>query len=295
MTEPAGTRGSPEDPWTRTVPPPESIVRSLVLVAAAVVAVLLLVEILTGQFLYAAGLGLTLGILAVAMRGMEMARTRHRQLEAAGELRARRDAELFDHMVGMLDEEREAIAHRLHDGPLQVIAAIRLMADAARRSLEDGDEDSARRTLTRLEEHASSVSDDLRRTTGRLHPVVLEQRGLLPALESLIETVNEEYGTAADLSTPDGSWRGSPERDMALYQLAREAAVSAARSGAMHVHVGLERDEREVRLVVSADGDGVLGSRHDVRTQLLAARAARIGGSFELADDSTRVVVRAPA
>src|SRR4051812_3007740 len=107
MTDPAGTRGSPEGPWTRTVPASESIVRGLLPVAGAVVAVLLVVEILTGQLLHAAGLALTLGILGVAMRGMEMARMRHRQLEAAGELRARRDAELFDHMVGMLDEERE--------------------------------------------------------------------------------------------------------------------------------------------------------------------------------------------
>ncbi len=269
----------------------------IVLALAALAAgVLLIDQIRYEQWVDAAGLAISLAALLIGIRAVLLAERRHARAGAEAASRARRDAWLFDHMMGMLDEEREAIAHRLHDGPLQVMAAIRLMADAARRALEEGDERLADETLQRLEQHAAMVSDDLRRTTGRLHPVVLEQRGLLRALESLADSVREEYATAAALAAPDGAWDGDAERDLALYQLAREAAVSAARAGASEVRILVARDGEAVRLVVAADGaEAALGSRADARTELMAARAARIGASFELEDGSTRLVVRAPA
>jgi signal transduction histidine kinase len=264
--------------------------------AAMAAAVLLIDQIRYEEWADAAGLTISLAALLIGIRAVLLAERRHARAGEAAASRARRDAELFDHMMRMLDEEREAIAHRLHDGPLQVMAAIRLMADAARRALDEGDERLAHETLERLEQHAATVSNDLRRTTGRLHPVVLEQRGLLPALESLADSVREEYATDAALAAPDGTWDGDAERDLALYQLAREAAVAAARAGASAVRIVVARDGEAVRLVVAADGaDDALGSQAEARTQLMAARAARIGASFELEDGSTRLVVRAPA
>jgi two-component system, NarL family, sensor kinase len=235
-------------------------------------------------------------LLAVALRGSIAGTRRFEQLRRAEELRGRVDAALFDHMMSVLDEEREAIAHRLHDGPQQVAAAIRLMTDATRTALDDGDEARARETLARLEEHAMAVSEDLRRTTARLHPVVLQQLGLLPALESLAETVREEYEAETTLSLPRGRWSGDPERDVALYQLAREAAVSAARSGAREIHIRLAVENGEVTLAVAPDAvSGEPDPRLDLREQLLAARAARMGGSLRMEDGNGRITVRAPA
>jgi two-component system NarL family sensor kinase len=258
--------------------------------------VVLVGELTQRDWAQAVGMTALTALLAVALRGSITSTRRLDELRRADELRGRVDAELFDHMMRVLDEEREAIAHRLHDGPQQVAAAIRLMTDATRAALEDGDEARARETLARLEEHAMAVSEDLRRTTARLHPVVLQQLGLLPALESLADTVREEYEAETRLSVPRGRWRGDPERDVALYQLAREAAVSAARSGAREIDIRLTLENGEVMLAVAPVAvDGEPDERLDLRAQLLAARAARMGGSLRMDDGDGRITVRAPA
>ena len=128
------------------------------------------------------------GVTAIAL-GDHVAGDASRRTQAEAAAQRRRDAELFDSMLRMLDDEREQVAHELHDGPQQLLAAIRLMADAIAHAVREGDEQRAAEALRRLEEHAGEAADELRQTTRRLHPVVLEQRGLLPALEALQEMV----------------------------------------------------------------------------------------------------------
>ena len=196
----------------------------IVLALAALAAGALLIDqIRYEQWVDAAGLAISLTALLIGIRAVLLAERRHARAGAEAASRARRDAWLFDHMMGMLDEEREAIAHRLHDGPLQVMAAIRLMADAARRALEEGDERLADETLQRLEQHAAMVSDDLRRTTGRLHPVVLEQRGLLRALESLADSVRG--------GVRHGGGAGRARRRLGRRRRARPGALPAGPGG----------------------------------------------------------------
>ena len=45
---------------------------------------------------------------------------------------------LLDHVLLTIDGERQEIASRLHDGPQQLMTAIRLLADGAQHALETG-------------------------------------------------------------------------------------------------------------------------------------------------------------
>ena len=117
-------------------------------------------------------------------------------------VRSREQRELFDHMLRSIDDERAALAHRLHDGPQQTMTAVRLMGGVIADAVRSGDDDRATEVLRRLEQLASDAADDLRRTVAGLHPVVMEQRGLVQALGSLAETVHEEYGVDARFTKP---------------------------------------------------------------------------------------------
>jgi signal transduction histidine kinase len=236
-----------------------------------------------------------IGVAALALGVLSWRRIARSQAEA--EERSRRDSELLDSMLLVLDRERETVAHDLHDGPQQLLAAIRLMADAVAHAVREGDRDRAVEALVRMEEHAAEASEELRQTTRRLHPVVLEQRGLLPALQALQEMVEEQYGVAVRLQQPEGEWRSDAERDAALYGLARDAAVGAAEAGARSVRIALHGDGGGgAELVVESDTALSALPQADLRTELMRARAARIGGTLETARtaDGERVVVRAP-
>jgi two-component system, NarL family, sensor kinase len=211
---------------------------------------------------------------------------------------ARERGALFDHMLRAIDAERQALAHRLHDGPQQSLTAVRLMCDAALEAVGRGDEARAREVLERLEQLAADSADDLRRTVGRLHPVVMQQLGLVQALGSLAETVHEEYGVATAFERPHDGWDAEAERDTAIFQIAREAAVNAARYGRPPVTIGLTRSPADICLSVEDRGGGLPEEADPgIGIRMMRERAARIGAQLDLETEPgvrTRVRLRVP-
>ena len=208
----------------------------------------------------------------------------------------RAQSELFDHMLDAIDAERETLAHCLHDGPQQTLTAVRLMCDVVRDAISKGDVHHAEEVLGRLERLASDAADDLRRTVARLHPVVMQQQGLVQALGSLAETVHEEYGIATSFTRPHGGWEAEEDRDTAIFQIAREAAVNAARHGRPPVLISLQRSTADIHLSVEDRGGGLAASGHGPREgvgiRMMRERAARIGAELTLdSAPGTRTVV----
>lgn len=208
----------------------------------------------------------------------------------------REQSELFDHMLDAIDAERETLAHCLHDGPQQTLTAVRLMCDVVRDAISKGDVHHAEEVLGRLERLASDAADDLRRTVARLHPVVMQQQGLVQALGSLAETVHEEYGVATSFTRPPGGWEAEDDRDTAIFQIAREAAVNAARHGRPPVLISLQRSTADIHLAVEDRGGGLAANGHvpreGVGIRMMRERAARIGAELTLESaPGTRTVV----
>jgi len=283
-----GPEGEPDRLWLF----PVSLGVLVVLLLAATAADLAVDTRSNDIALFAIAVGV--GATAIALAVTSLRRSRRTQAQAAE--RRRRDADLFDSMLRMLDHEREQVAHELHDGPQQLLAAIRLMADAVAHAVGEGDATRATEALRRLEQHAGDASEELRDTTRQLHPVVLQQRGLLPALEALQEMVQDQYGAAVRFQRPAGDWHADADRDAALYGLARDAAVGAAMAGAGSVGIALQGDGGGVELTVESDRSlsGLPGA--DLRMELLRARAARIGGTLQVTRTpiGELVAVRAP-
>jgi signal transduction histidine kinase len=208
----------------------------------------------------------------------------------------REQGELFDHMLDAIDAERETLAHCLHDGPQQTLTAVRLMCDVVRDAISKGDVHHAEEVLGRLERLASDAADDLRRTVARLHPVVMQQQGLVQALGSLAETVHEEYGIATTFDRPRDGWEAEEDRDTAIFQIAREAAVNAARHGRPPVLISLRRSPMDIHLSVEDRGGGLAGNGHAPREgvgiRMMRERAARIGAELTLESaPGTRTIV----
>jgi signal transduction histidine kinase len=159
-----------------------------------------------------------------------------------------------------------------------------------------GDVHHAEEVLGRLERLAADAADDLRRTVARLHPVVMQQQGLVQALGSLAETVHEEYGVPTSFNRPHGGWEAEEDRDTAIFQIAREAAVNAARHGRPPVLISLQRSPMDIHLSVE-DRGGELGAnghvpREGVGIRMMRERAARIGAELTLdSAPGTRTIV----
>jgi signal transduction histidine kinase len=193
----------------------------------------------------------------------------------------------LEDMLHALDDERLELAHRLHDGPQQVMTAIRLVADGTRHALEEGDTERARRCIERLEQLAGDGAEQLRRLAGSLDP-----RDLVDALGMLVETLADD-GLEASL-TVEGTWpEGEAQRDAEIYQVARECCLDAARNGASSIAISLAAMPGSATLRVRCTGSERIG---DGTMTLLEQRAARIGAWIEAGRGQPVLLeLRAPA
>ena len=204
-------------------------------------------------------------------------------------------ARTVERAVQLMDEERAEIAHRLHDGPQQLYTAIRLQAEGARHAISEGDSSRAADALARLQALASEASEELRQMTARLHPVVMEQQGLVQALSSLGEMLEEQYRMTVEVKAPAGHWPSQPERDQELYEVAREVAVGGARNGAGRVRMELSRNGA-IGLVLQLQAGEPAAGPPQIGPTLMRERAQALGAHLDLTErtDVTEVTLRLP-
>ena len=193
------------------------------------------------------------------------------------------------------DERRNReVAEHLHDGPLQTLLAARLELDEARERNPDPALDMV---YAALQETATG----LRSTVTQLHPQVLAQLGLTPALRELVKQFEARTEIAVDADLEEV---GKPESQQLLHRAARELLTNVGKhAGATTVHVGLKRDGERITLTVSDDGRGfdpaVVGqSVADGHIGLgsLLARFDAMGGAMDIdsASSGTTVTVTSP-
>ncbi|MFY1621556.1 sensor histidine kinase, partial [Micromonospora sp. WMMD736] len=168
--------------------------------------------------------------------------------------RAARVTALLDLRRTLLAESMHAgerrnreVAELLHDGPLQTLLAARLDLDEARERVSDP-------ALDAVDAALRQSTAGLRSTLGALHPHLLAQLGLAPALGELVR----RYETRGDFRIEaDIDDVGRSDSQALLYRAAAELLENVAQHAhASVVQVGLRRVGDRVVLSVADDGRG---------------------------------------
>lgn len=170
-----------------------------------------------------------------------------RLLEARGRLLHR----LFDAQ----EQERARLARDLHDGLGQDLTALLV----GLRTIEDaGDLATAGARARALRELAAAAHGEARRLARGLRPLLLEELGLVAALDRLREDFARAHSVTTTLESevlPSG--RLEPAVEFAAYRIAQEALANAARhAGARRVELRLRVAGGALHLSVHDDGRG---------------------------------------
>src|SRR5687768_18150342 len=92
---------------------------------------------------------------------------------------------LVERIITAEQDERRRLALFLHDGPVQNLAGIALMLDAAVHAIGDGRSEDARGIIgTAVEKHRETIRS-LRDLSFNIEPVVLRDQGFVPAVREL--------------------------------------------------------------------------------------------------------------
>jgi len=149
------------------------------------------------------------------------------------------------------EEAARRIAHRLHDESAQMLATIYLgLAEIARDC-----PDATAQKIEQLVRHLDGVREQLRDLSHELCPPILDQLGLMPALQSLANGVSERSGLKIEVS---GSVTSLPRSVGAvLYRVVQEALSNVVRHAkAVEAVVRLSIENEKVLCTVNDDGIG---------------------------------------
>jgi signal transduction histidine kinase len=183
-------------------------------------------------------------------------------------------------------EERQRLARDLHDSTMQSLYSIILYADAAIKMQRAGKAEIAGERLHQIHDLANETLNDMRAFVFDLHPLSLEQEGLVASLQARLKAVETRIGIQTELVS-QGELRLPMALAEELYHIAQEALNNVLRHAhARRVMVRLRSDPERTCLEVCDDGVGYVPEVGETtggfRLRGMRARADRIGGELAI-------------
>jgi signal transduction histidine kinase len=158
-------------------------------------------------------------------------------------------------VVAAQEVERRRIARELHDETGQALTSIMLGLKAVEELVPAGE---PRAAVADLGGRVATTMQDVRRLALELRPKVLDDYGLVPALERLTSTFNDTTGIVVDFETgltPDT--RLTSEIETALYRIVQESLTNMVKHAEPeHASILLSRKSDGLVLVIEDDGRG---------------------------------------
>jgi signal transduction histidine kinase len=162
--------------------------------------------------------------------------------------RVQRDA--LRRIVAAQELERRRLARELHDETGQALTSILL----GLKQIEGSEPSPAVESLREL---VVATLQDVRRLAVELRPKVLDDFGLVPALERLTEGFGEQTGIAVDLEASAITDRLPMEVETAIYRIVQEALTNVVKHAHAHrVSVLLTTANGRIKAVIEDDGTG---------------------------------------
>jgi len=216
---------------------------------------------------------------------------RTQELNEAREALARQ-AEQLRHLLNktirIQEEERDRIAQDIHDGVSQLIMGALYETQAAKVCLPEHP-DVAREKLQNAQEILKQVKTEMRRIIYDLHPAVLSDSGLVPAVEAYVKDYQAHTGVRCTLTVSGSPYRLRPEQERAVYRIVQEALHNVARHArADQVWMMMVFTPEALCVTVEDNGRGfdreqvLNASQHHLGLMSMQERAQAVGGRLEI-------------
>ncbi len=190
------------------------------------------------------------------------------------------------------DAERRRLERNLHDGAQQRLVALSLGLRMCERKLADGDP-GATELLQSAKRELAGALEDLRELARGIHPAILTERGLVPAIEMLAGRTSIPVEITAPLED-----RLAPPVEAAAYYIVAEALTNASKHArASCVRVLVQRSDGTALVEVADDGVGSADLRKGSGLRGLRDRVEALGGELGIESPEgagTTVTARLP-
>ncbi|HEY4310063.1 MAG TPA: PAS domain-containing protein [Pirellulales bacterium] len=212
----------------------------------------------------------------------------------------RMERKLLKRLLDLQERERHLLACEIHDGFIQDLVGAKMLLESLRPGLPPENPCSIER-LDKIEAALRKAIGEGRRMISNLRPMVIDDKGILVAIEYLINEKQADSGPQMTFAHDVRFTRLPPLLEGALFRIVQESLTNARRhSKAAHVHVDLAQVDERVILTIVDDGVGfdraaVPEGRFGLRG--LVERARLFGGRADVRSEpgsGTRIWVELP-
>jgi signal transduction histidine kinase len=187
------------------------------------------------------------------------------------------------------EEERRKISRELHDVIAQTLTGINVRLAALKKESASSTEELQKKIATTQLLVEKSV-DIVHRFARELRPTLLDDLGLIPALQSFMKGFAEDTGIRVSLKAFAGVELSNGNRRTTLYRVAREALTNVARHArASRADVTIQEKDGGICMEIKDDGrgfelNGACLAKKKGRLGLLGMkeRVEMIGGTFSV-------------
>lgn len=189
------------------------------------------------------------GIVAIEVTRLVQATEALRNSEASVQ-------NLSARLLRVQDEERRHIARDLHDTIGQELAMAVMRVEQIAKEI-DSPEADIRKQLAECSEWLRKIETETRTLSYVLHPPLLDQIGLVPALKWYIEGFSKRSGLKVQLDLRSQIPRLEVDEETALFRIVQESLTNVLRhSGSTEAYVRVGVENSSVRVVVVDKGKG---------------------------------------
>lgn len=176
----------------------------------------------------------------------------HAQQRAREELR-----ELSANLQKIREDEKTRIARELHDDLGQQLTALKMDISSVEEALGGSASELVRDHLQGMRRLIDATVASVRRIAADLRPVMLDDLGLIPAVEWLANDFTNRYGIDVERDIETGDARFSPAGATALFRIVQEALTNVARhADATLVTLSLRAGDEAFVLRIADNGQG---------------------------------------
>jgi two-component system, NarL family, sensor histidine kinase UhpB len=213
------------------------------------------------------------------------------RVQAEDALRASREElrELSANLQHVREEEKTRIARELHDDLGQQLTALKMDLATFEQALaaDKTPQPSLLKQLHGMRRLIDMTVASVRRIAAALRPVMLDDLGLIPAIEWLTTDFTHRYGIDVERKIETGDIRFTRTGATAIFRIVQEALTNVARhADATLTTLTLEIDRTDCQLSISDNGRGAedTGARHQNSFGLLGVRerAHMLGGTVSI-------------
>ena len=153
------------------------------------------------------------------------------------------------------EEERKRIARELHDDTAQQLIVLSRQLDKLISASPPPMTDMT--PVEKLQERVDAILDGVRRFSQDLRPSILDDLGLIPALEWLASDMTEHFNISVNVDVSGAERRFPPEKELLLFRIAQEALSNVRKhSGAQKAWISMRFTDKATVLTVRDSGKG---------------------------------------